>query len=391
MLTAESEGGQLKCHPYWSGKEFGPIKLRALSEKKVSLDIDKSRSNSIVTPAPSSESSSVSQAELGRRRANTTTSADPNAAPAQAQGILGNQASAAGETPYVILRKFALSHAAHPFSPIREVTQLHYPSWPDFGAPAQPSHLLALVELANVMQRAALPVDVPSKLASITDATDEPGTGRQTVKKVLDTTPLSWHDSPATGENERPMLVHCSAGCGRTGAFCTVDSVIDMLKRQRQAQAQGATNRQPAAPQTPEKRKRNSVVSGRSRVRDAEGDIDMDATLSPMDASKDKDSSTFFQPMSTPGARATSGNPGAKGPSDGTDIDLSWLDDDTVDLVASTVEDFRRQRLSMVQSLRQFVLCYETAIEYIWRQQQRGPSPGGATGRNRARSGSLNR
>merc|ERR1711939_262284 len=33
MLTAESEGGQLKCHPYWSGKEYGPLKLKALSEK----------------------------------------------------------------------------------------------------------------------------------------------------------------------------------------------------------------------------------------------------------------------------------------------------------------------------------------------------------------------
>jgi tyrosine-protein phosphatase 2/3 len=38
MLTAESEGGQLKCHPYWKDKEFGPIRLRVLSEKKVSLD-----------------------------------------------------------------------------------------------------------------------------------------------------------------------------------------------------------------------------------------------------------------------------------------------------------------------------------------------------------------
>ena len=387
MLTAESEGGQLKCHPYWTGREFGPIKLRSMSEKKVSLDIDKSRSNSLVTPAPSSDSSTnSSQAELGRRRANTTTSAESNTPP---PANASSQSSAAGETPFVIIRKFSLSHAAHPFSPIREVTQLHYASWPDFGAPAQPSHLLALVELANVMQRAALPVDVPSTIASVTETADEPGAGRQTVKKVLDTAPLSWHDSPETADNVRPMLVHCSAGCGRTGAFCTVDSVIDMLKRQRLAQISRSN-----PPQTPEKRKRNSV-SGQGRAKDAEGDVNMTAsspvftTLSPMDTSKQQDPSTFFRPTMTPPKTSANGATGAGS----EDIDLKWLDDDTVDLVASTVEDFRRQRLSMVQSLRQFVLCYETVIEYLWRlQQQRGPTPGGGgSGRTRPRNGSLGR
>jgi len=37
MLTAESEGGQLKCHPYWKAKEFGPIRLRPLSEIRLAL------------------------------------------------------------------------------------------------------------------------------------------------------------------------------------------------------------------------------------------------------------------------------------------------------------------------------------------------------------------
>ncbi|KAB5513272.1 hypothetical protein GE09DRAFT_1162960 [Coniochaeta sp. 2T2.1] len=329
MLTAESEGGQLKCHPYWQGREFGPIKLRSISEKKVSLDIDKSRSNSFATP----------EAEHGRRRANTTTEQPNMSAPSS-------------ETPYVIVRKFSLSHAAHPFSPYREITQLHYPSWPDFGAPAQPSHLLALVELANHMQRAAPPLDVPSIASAVAEN---------------DT------DAPETSETVRPMLVHCSAGCGRTGAFCTVDSVLDMLKRQRLAQLTRAND----------KRKRPGV-QGQPRRMDGEGDIDM--SISPLDTAQDRDPSAFFRPTlsaSKPSAGSTSSA------TTETDIDLAWLDDETVDLIASTVEDFRRQRLSMVQSLRQFVLCYETAIEWIWRAQQRGPTPTG--GRSRARSGSLNR
>jgi protein-tyrosine phosphatase len=39
--------------------------------------------------------------------------------------------------------------------------------------------------------------------------------------------------------------------------------------------------------------------------------------------------------------------------------------DDEVDLVERTVRDFRGQRLSMVQNLRQFVLCYESVLEWL--------------------------
>jgi protein-tyrosine phosphatase len=47
-----------------------------------------------------------------------------------------------------------------------------------------------------------------------------------------------------------------------------------------------------------------------------------------------------------------------------------WIHDGNVDLIAKTVEEFRHQRLSMVQSLRQFVLCYETVLEWLVLQQQ---------------------
>lgn len=47
------------------------------------------------------------------------------------------------------------------------------------------------------------------------------------------------------------------------------------------------------------------------------------------------------------------------------DIDGKWLHRDDVDLVEKTVEDFRGQRISMVQSLRQYVLCYESVMEWL--------------------------
>jgi protein-tyrosine phosphatase len=46
----------------------------------------------------------------------------------------------------------------------------------------------------------------------------------------------------------------------------------------------------------------------------------------------------------------------------------SWVNNEETDLIAKTVEDFRLQRLSMVQSLRQFVLCYESVMEWLVEQ-----------------------
>jgi len=242
MLTAETEGGQLKCDAYWKGNDFGPIQLRVLSEKKVSLEIDRHRS-----PRASplgSHGSSPDISENARRRANTTTTLRSGIQTDKPFNFALPSAGPPSETPYVIIRKFALTHTSNPSAQVREVTQLHYPSWPDFGAPAQPSHLLALVELANTIEQGALPVDVPATLSasvslaqqfglrrpsgSAPPASDKAGSGSWTRS-------ANWNvHGPENNANPRPMLVHCSAGCGRTGTFCTVDSVIDMLKRQRQ-------------------------------------------------------------------------------------------------------------------------------------------------------------
>ncbi|KAH7320836.1 tyrosine phosphatase [Stachybotrys elegans] len=322
MLTAESEGGQLKCHPYWKGREYGSIKLKLLSEKKASLDIDKHRSESVATP------SSSFGADAGRKRANTTTTletATPTPQPPQSQS----------DIPFVIIRKFALSHAAYPFAPIREVTHLHFPSWPDFGTPAQASHLLALVELANVMQRAALPVETAAIVAS-----------QKATPKDL---PFTWYDEPEAEARARPMLVHCSAGCGRTGTFCTVDTVIDMLKRERQTKI------------------------STSQQRDSDGDIAMGGNSEPVSPHSNREMS--FKPTrrrESVDKRMTQGSP----------IDTTWLRDDRVDLIQKTVNEFRGQRLSMVQSLRQYVLCYEAVLEWLNRMNE-------TTNNGRARSGSL--
>lgn len=64
----------------------------------------------------------------------------------------------------------------------REVLQFHYTTWPDFGVPTSP---VAFLEF---------------------------------LKKV--------RSSGALDSELGPAIVHCSAGIGRSGTFCLVDSCL---------------------------------------------------------------------------------------------------------------------------------------------------------------------
>lgn len=183
---------------------------------------------------------------------------------------------------------------------MREVTQLQYSSWPDFGAPAHPAHLLGLVEQCDAVNR------------SIT---------------------RTHYGEPAPPER-RPMVVHCSAGCGRTGTFCTVDSVIDMLKRQR-LERKNERERQHTPMDIDEKSGQNS-----SNKTGGGGGGD------------------FFTSQSS-AVEAFEG-----------EVEGPWVKRDDQDLIEKTVEEFRHQRLSMVQSLRQYVLCYESVMEWLVEQEE---------------------
>ncbi|KAK6341681.1 hypothetical protein TWF696_008749 [Orbilia brochopaga] len=265
MLTAEAEGGQVKCHRYWKEHSYGPYQLNIISEKRIALDPSKT-SNHLYKK----DGSLRRQSSSGRYSTHEPESPkDPNGS-------------------HIIMRKFTLSHSAHPFSPLREITQLQYSSWPDFGAPADPAHILALIEQTELVVRSS------------------GGSRRSSAPSVYDR-----RSSQASSNLERPVLVHCSAGCGRTGTFCATDSVIDMLRRQR------------------EHVRLNARYSHNGGV-DREGD-------SPMRSAYDYEGDW-------------------------------WLDDDRTDLIERAVENLREQRLSMVQSLRQYVLCYETVLEWLVRR-----------------------
>jgi len=75
-----------------------------------------------------------------------------------------------------------------------EVTQLQFIAWPDFGIPSSTISFLELVELANSK-------NVP----------------------------------------QAPIVVHCSAGIGRTGTFCTVHSIVEKVTHDFNERGIGST------------------------------------------------------------------------------------------------------------------------------------------------------
>lgn len=80
----------------------------------------------------------------------------------------------------------------------REILHFHYTTWPDFGVPESPASFLNF--LFKVRESGSL--------------------------------------SPTHG----PVVVHCSAGIGRSGTFCLVDTCLLLVRAQlvRDAAAQGS-------------------------------------------------------------------------------------------------------------------------------------------------------
>ncbi|XP_017287525.1 receptor-type tyrosine-protein phosphatase epsilon-like isoform X1 [Kryptolebias marmoratus] len=79
----------------------------------------------------------------------------------------------------------------------RLVTQLHFTSWPDFGVPFTPIGMLKF------------------------------------LKKVMAVNP----------SYAGPIVVHCSAGVGRTGTFIVIDSMIDMMHMEQRVDVFGFVSR----------------------------------------------------------------------------------------------------------------------------------------------------
>lgn len=74
----------------------------------------------------------------------------------------------------------------------REVQQYHFKGWPDHGVPAEPATVISFLQR---IKRISLE-----------------------IRKVV---------GPSLG----PLIVHCSAGIGRTGTFIVIDIILNIIEQ----------------------------------------------------------------------------------------------------------------------------------------------------------------
>lgn len=187
MLTAETEGGHIKCHTYWNDGVYGKLKLEMLEEKEIKLS--ENTDNSVT---------------VRRFSLKPVYTGNPVPNPNIKQKLDGKGSSEA-------LPKLAY----------HTVVQIQYSSWPDLGSPASPEDLIAICKLKDEYVNELVPE------SKIEDKCNSVFGTNSTNFAIHSHNCRNLASAPRT----KPwVLVHCSAGCGRTGTFCTVDSVIDMLR-----------------------------------------------------------------------------------------------------------------------------------------------------------------
>lgn len=157
MLTREVEGNHVKSDCYWKDGRYGHLQLK-LEEQIGATDV----------------------AAISRNHAGFNFGSAP----------VMDAASDA-----IIKRVFTLHNTQQPHVPPRKIVHLQYLGWPDLNVPESPRGILDLIKHVNAA--------------------------------VANASPFSREEA-----QPGPIMLHCSAGVGRTGGFILVDAILDGIRRE---------------------------------------------------------------------------------------------------------------------------------------------------------------
>ncbi|EGO02818.1 hypothetical protein SERLA73DRAFT_70304 [Serpula lacrymans var. lacrymans S7.3] len=203
MLTREVENAMVKCGTYWTDTAYGPLRLRLVSSSPAQ--------------SPAADATEVTDTNRGFFFALREPTPLHSAFPASGTG--GSASKPKGHT--TIKRVFELTHTAYPDVLPRRVTHLQYLEWPDMNVPEDPRGVLALMKEVAVAVEASSPGPSPgSSPGGLANIGEETAVGLDSKSGIA---------KFALGKKS-PVLLHCSAGVGRTGGFIAVDAVLDAIR-----------------------------------------------------------------------------------------------------------------------------------------------------------------
>jgi len=208
MLTREVEGTMVKCGSYWTDTEFGPLRLKLVSTEGLAPPEERPHTahsnNSLQVPVSSSKRMVYSAgASIQFRRHDQYHT----------------------KRSEIVKRTFELTHTGYSEAKPRKIVHFQYLEWPDLNVPDDPRGILGLMKQADEAAR-----EIQKEEGDLKGI-------KRRRKGAVCTTEIDEKTGVAklaAGSNS-PVLLHCSAGVGRTGGFIVVDAVLDAMRMELRA------------------------------------------------------------------------------------------------------------------------------------------------------------